>query len=69
LNDETWNTQKVRQEVYDARTKLFVVAKVLESGSVNFKEQQEWAMVIRPLLRDILTYVEKIQGFLEDEPA
>lgn len=69
MNDETWNTQKVRQEVYDARTKLFVVAKVLESGSVNFKEQQEWAMVIRPLLRDILTYVEKIQGFLEDEPA
>jgi hypothetical protein len=69
LNDENWNTQKVRQEVYDARTKLFVVAKVLESGSVNFKEQQEWAMVIRPLLRDILTYVEKIQGFLEDKPA
>lgn len=69
MNDETWNTQKVRQEVYDARTKLFVVAKVLESGSVNFKEQQEWAMVIRPLLRDILTYVEKIQGFLEDEPT
>lgn len=69
MNDETWNTQKVRQEVYDARTKLFVVAKVLESGSVNFKEQQEWAMVIRPLLRDILTYVDKIQGFLEDQPS
>lgn len=69
MNDETWNTQKVRQEVYDARTKLFVVAKVLESGSVNFKEQQEWAMVIRPLLRDILTYVDKIQGFMEDQPS
>jgi hypothetical protein len=68
LSDEAWNPQKVRQEVYDARTKLFVVAKVLETGSVNMKEQQEWAMVVMPLLKDILTYVGKIQESLEEKP-
>jgi hypothetical protein len=69
LSDEAWNPQKVRQEVYDARTKLFVVAKVLETGSVNMKEQPEWAMVVMPLLKDILTYVGKIQESLEEKPA
>ena len=69
MSDETWNPQKVRQEVYDARTKLFVVAKVLETGSVNMKEQPEWAMVVMPLLKDILTYVGKIQESLEEKPA
>ena len=66
---EALNPQKVRKEVYDARTKLFVVAKVLETGSVNMKEQQEWAMVVMPLLKDILTYVGKIQESLEEKPA
>jgi len=69
LNDETWNVQKIRQEIYDARTKLFVVTKVLETGGVNLKEQQEWALVVRPLLKDILTYVDKIQGFLEEKTS
>ncbi|MDR3604875.1 MAG: hypothetical protein ACLQT6_14075 [Desulfomonilaceae bacterium] len=69
MNDQTWNVQKIRQEIYDARTKLFVVAKVLEAGSVKIGEQQEWALVVRPLLKDILTYVDKIQGFLEEKPS
>lgn len=69
MNDEAWNAQRIRQEVYDSRTKLFVVAKVLETGSVNMSEHQEWALVIRPLLKDILTYVGKIQESLEDNPA
>ena len=69
LIDETWNAQRVRQEVYDSRTKLFVVAKVLETGSVNMRDQQEWALVVRPLLKDILTYVDKIQESLEDTPS
>lgn len=69
MSDEAWNPQKVRQEVYDARTKLFVVAKVLETGTVNMKEQQEWALVVIPLLKDILTYVDKIQESLEEKQA
>jgi hypothetical protein len=69
LSEEAWNPQKVRQEVYDARTKLFVVAKVLETGSVNMIEQPEWAMVVMPLLKDILTYVGKIQESLEEKQA
>ena len=69
MNDEAWNAQKIRQEVYDSRTKLFVVAKVLETGSVNMSEHQEWALVIRPLLKDILTYVGKIQESLEENPV
>ena len=69
MNDETWNAQRVRQEVYDSRTKLFVVAKVLETGAVNLRDQQEWSLVIRPLLKDILTYVDKIQESLEETPS
>ncbi len=69
MSDETWNAKKIRQEIYDARTKLFVVAKVLESGGVSLKDQQEWALVVRPLLKDVLTYVDKIQGFLDEKPS
>ena len=68
MSDETWNPKKIRQEIYEARTKLFVVTKVLESGGVNLSEHQEWALVVRPLLKDVLTYVDKIQGFLDEKP-
>ena len=27
-----WTMERIRNEVYDARTKLFVIAKVLETG-------------------------------------
>ncbi len=69
MNDQSWTVQKIRQEIYDALTKLFVVTKVLEAGSVKIGEQQEWALVVRPLLKDILTYVDKIQEFLEEKPS
>ncbi|MGC8604873.1 MAG: hypothetical protein ACP5VS_14480 [Desulfomonilaceae bacterium] len=66
MNDETWTIQKVRQEIYDARTKLFVVVKVLETGGVDLKQHEEWALVLRPLVKDILTYVDKLQNFIEE---
>lgn len=65
MTEDKWTVEKVRKELYEARTKMFVVAKVLETGSVSLKEHEEWAMVIKPLLRDIETYVEKITEFTE----
>ncbi len=65
MTEDKWTAEKVRKELYEARTKMFVVAKVLETGSVSLKDQEEWALVIKPLLRDIETYVQKITEFTE----
>jgi hypothetical protein len=52
--DKKWDVERIHKEIYDARTKMFVVTKVLETGSVDFSESPEWVLVIRPLLRDII---------------
>ncbi len=65
MTDDKWTVEKVRKEIYDARTKMFVVAKVLETGSVSLKDHEEWALVIKPLLRDLQTYVDKVTEFTD----
>jgi hypothetical protein len=61
-----WNVEKVHKEVSEARNRLFVVAKVMETGSVDFKDQQEWAMVVRPLLTDLRKFADQIESKLGD---
>jgi hypothetical protein len=61
--------EKIHKEVYDARTKLFVIFKVLETGSINFKEHPEWALIVRPLLKEISEFSGKIEGLLGDEES
>jgi hypothetical protein len=46
---------------------MFVVAKVLETGSIKPNEHPEWLVVIRPLLKDLTENVEKIKAFLDEE--
>lgn len=62
-----WTMERVRDEIYKARTKVFVVDKVLETGTINPKEHPEWVLVIRPLLNEITQYTEKIRATMEDE--
>lgn len=62
-----WTMEKVRNEIYEARTKLFVVTKVLETGSLNPEEHPEWVLVIKPLLREIDENVAKIRTILGEE--
>ncbi len=64
-----WNMDKVRQEVYDARTKMFVVAKVLETGSLNPGEHPEWVLVIKSLLSDLMKNTQKVSELLGGEAA
>ena len=52
--DKKWDVERIHKEIYDARTRMFVVTKVLETGSVDFSDHPEWVLVIRPLLRDII---------------
>jgi hypothetical protein len=52
--DKKWDVERIHKEIYDARTRMFVVTKVLETGSVDFSDRPEWVLVIRPLLRDII---------------
>jgi hypothetical protein len=65
---EKWNVERLHKDVYDARTKLFVIVKVLETGGMELKDYPEWALVIRPLLSEIAENAEKIKAFLDEKP-
>lgn len=62
--ERKWNVERIHKEIYDARTSMFVVTKVLESGSVGFSEHPEWVLVIRPLLRDLMKNADRISELL-----
>jgi hypothetical protein len=62
MSEQKWTVEKVRQEVYDIRTKLFVITKVLETGALDLKAYPEWALVIEPLLRETVEYAEQIRA-------
>lgn len=62
-----WTMERVRDEIYNARTKVFVVAKVLETGSIDPKEHPEWVLVIRPLLNELTEYADKIRALMPDD--
>lgn len=64
---EKWNVERIHSEVYDARTKLFVIAKVLEAGTIDLKGRPEWALVIRPLLKELVGYADKVGTMIDKE--
>jgi len=69
MADEKWSVERIHKEIYDARTKMFVVAKVLETGNVKFSEFPEWVLVIKPILADLLTKTQKISEMIEQEKS
>ena len=72
--EKKWNVERIHKEINDARTTMFVVTKVLETGSVDFSERPEWVLVIRPLLRDLMKNADRvsellgIEGEVKEEP-
>ncbi len=66
---QPWTVERIRKEIYDARTTVFVITKVLETGSINLAEAPEWGLVIRPMLTDLIENAQKIQGMLDKQPA
>jgi hypothetical protein len=62
--NKKWNVERVHKEINDARTAVFVVTKVLETGAVDFSEHPEWVLVIRPLLRDLVKNVDRISELM-----
>jgi hypothetical protein len=48
---------------------MFVVAKVLETGNIQFSEHPEWALVIKPILADLLANTQKIKDMIEKEKS
>ena len=67
MSEEKWDMERIRNEVYEARTKMFVVVKVLETVNIKPREYPEWTLVIKPLLKDLIENTEKIQALIEDE--
>lgn len=62
-----WDPERIHQEVYDARTKLFVTLKVLETGNIDLSEHPEWTILIQPLLKELTEYAQAI-GAMAQEP-
>jgi len=62
-----WTFERIREEIYQARTRLFVVAKVMETGDSDFGDHPEWVLVIRPLLKEIQDNAQKIGSMMEPE--
>ncbi len=62
--EKKWDVERVHKEISDARTRMFVITKVLETGSIDFSGYPEWVLVIRPLLRDITRNADRIRELL-----
>ena len=68
MSEAKWSIERIHKEVAEARTKLFVITKVLETVDLKPSEQPEWVLLIRPLLKDLMQNAERI-GVLLDEPG
>ncbi len=69
MADAKWTFERVRSEIDEARTKMFVVFKVLETGNLKFSEHPEWALVVNPLLKEISDFSSKIGELVGKEMA
>ena len=69
MTEEKWNVERIHKEIHDARTKMFVVAKVLEGGNIKFADHPEWVLVIKPMLTDLADNAQKISAMLELEQS
>jgi hypothetical protein len=69
VSEEKWNIERIHKEIQDARTKMFVVTKVLEAGNIKFADHPEWVLVIKPMLTDLADNAQKISAMLELEQS
>ena len=66
MTKEKWSMKRIHDEIYEARTKIFVVAKVLETGSVTPSEHPEWVLIVRQILKDLKENATQIENILKD---
>jgi septation ring formation regulator EzrA len=69
MAEEKWSVERIHKEIQDARTKMFVVTKVLEAGNIKFSDCPEWVLVIKPILADLQTNTQKISEMIEPEKS
>lgn len=67
MSEEKWTLERIRAELYEVRTRVFVITKVLETGNPTFVGHPEWALVVKPLLKDLKENVAKIETLMQDE--
>ncbi len=67
MSEKKWDMERIQSELYDARTKVFVVAKVLEMGELDFADNPQWALVIKPILKDLMNNAAIIEDLIKDE--
>lgn len=65
MSEQKWSIERVHKEVAEARTKIFVITKVLETVDLKPSEHSEWVLLIRPLLKDLIQNAERIGVLLE----
>jgi hypothetical protein len=61
VSEPKWTLEKIHKELYEARTKMFVLSKVLENDNFKLAEHPEWVIVIKPLLEDLIQNVEAVK--------
>ncbi len=62
MAEQKWTPERIHKEIYDARTRLFVVAQVLQTSAITMAKDPEWALVLEPLLTDIVEDTGKIRS-------
>ncbi len=66
MSEQKWSIERIHKEVAEARTKVFVITKVLETVDLKPAEHSEWVLLIRPLLKDLIQNAERIGTLLEE---
>jgi hypothetical protein len=67
MPEEKWTIERIHKEITNARATVFVVAKVLETGSIKPSDQPEWVLVIKPLLDDLTKNTNYIRTLLDEQ--
>lgn len=65
--EKKWTMERIHSELYEARTKVFVIAKVLEAGVISFEGQPEWSLVIKPMLKELAANAAKIDAMIKED--
>jgi hypothetical protein len=69
MSEQKWTIERIHKEVAEARTKIFVITKVLETADLKPSEQPEWVLLIQPLLKDLIQNAERVAALLEAPKA
>ncbi|MBI5569279.1 MAG: hypothetical protein HY914_04970 [Desulfomonile tiedjei] len=67
MPEEKWTIERIHKEITSARATVFVVAKVLETGSIKPSDHPEWVLVIEPLLDDLTKNADRIRALLDEQ--